>query len=177
MQSPKSTIPIIALTADVTKNDVERCAEVGMNEYVSKPINETDLLNKIANLIRSKTTIGEVKICNLDYLKSHSPNNPKFLSEMISMILKQTPDYLSEMKKSLAAQDWQGVHGNIHKLRPSIDFLGMPKEISTTAKIMDEYAATQQRLDLIPELCLKIEKAFLQAYIELEKELLLSTAK
>jgi signal transduction histidine kinase/ActR/RegA family two-component response regulator len=52
MQPPKSTIPIIALTADVTKADVDRCAEVGMDEYVSKPINETDLLNKIVLLIK-----------------------------------------------------------------------------------------------------------------------------
>jgi PAS domain S-box-containing protein len=54
MKSPKSTIPIIALTADVTKADVDKCSEVGMNEYVSKPINETDLLNKIARLVKRK---------------------------------------------------------------------------------------------------------------------------
>jgi PAS domain S-box-containing protein len=52
MQPPKSTIPIIALTADVTKADVDKCSEVGMDEYVSKPINETDLLNKIAQLVK-----------------------------------------------------------------------------------------------------------------------------
>jgi PAS domain S-box-containing protein len=56
MQAPKSTIPIIALTADVTKADVDKCAEVGMNDYVSKPINETDLLNKIAHLVKNKST-------------------------------------------------------------------------------------------------------------------------
>ncbi|CAN5338759.1 hypothetical protein BH10BAC1_BH10BAC1_09630 [soil metagenome] len=175
MQAPKSTIPIIALTADVTKNDVERCSEVGMNEYVSKPINETDLLNKIVHLVKKSAFKQETKICNLDYLKSHSPNNPKFLSEMIGMILKQTPEYISEIKKSLAINDWQGVHGNVHKIRPSIDFMGMPKDISYAAKIMDEYAATQQHLDLIPELFLKIETAFQQAYTELEQELIFST--
>ncbi len=54
MLPPKSTIPIIALTADVTKADVDKCTEIGMNEYVSKPINETDLLNKIALLVNRK---------------------------------------------------------------------------------------------------------------------------
>ncbi len=52
MLPPKSNTPIIALTADVTKADVDKCTEVGMNEYVSKPINETDLLNKIAYLVK-----------------------------------------------------------------------------------------------------------------------------
>ncbi len=54
MQSPKSAIPIIALTADVTKVDVDKCKEVGMNEYVSKPINEIELLNKITQLMKKK---------------------------------------------------------------------------------------------------------------------------
>ncbi len=174
MQPPKSTIPIVALTADVSKTDVEKCTEVGMDEYVSKPINETDLLNKIARLVKKSEVTQETKICNLDYLKSHSPNNPKFLSEMIEMILKQTPEYISEIKRCLANSDWNGMHGNIHKIRPSIDFMGMPKDISHAAKIMDEYAATQQHLNLIPELFSKIEKAFQQAYIELEQELIIS---
>jgi two-component system CheB/CheR fusion protein len=42
-----SQIPIIALTADVTKVDVENCKAVGMNDYISKPINEKLLLEKI----------------------------------------------------------------------------------------------------------------------------------
>jgi len=52
MLPPKSTIPIIALTADVTKADVDRCEEVGMNEYVSKPINENELLKKIMHQVK-----------------------------------------------------------------------------------------------------------------------------
>jgi len=43
----KSTIPIIALTADVTAADVERCKVVGMNDYISKPINEKILYQKM----------------------------------------------------------------------------------------------------------------------------------
>ena len=43
----KSTIPIIALTADVATADVEKCKAVGMNDYISKPIDEKLLLNMI----------------------------------------------------------------------------------------------------------------------------------
>ena len=42
-----SKIPIIALTADVTTADVEKCISVGMNDYISKPIDEKLLLDKI----------------------------------------------------------------------------------------------------------------------------------
>jgi CheY-like chemotaxis protein len=43
----KSNIPIIALTADVTTVDVEKCQKVGMNDYLSKPIDEKQLYDKI----------------------------------------------------------------------------------------------------------------------------------
>jgi len=46
-----SKIPIIALTADVTKVDVETCKAVGMNDYVSKPLDERVLYTKIIELL------------------------------------------------------------------------------------------------------------------------------
>ena len=42
-----SHIPIIALTADVTTVDVEKCKAIGMNDYISKPIDEKLLYSKI----------------------------------------------------------------------------------------------------------------------------------
>lgn len=48
----KSNIPIIALTADVTSVDVEKCRTVGMNDYVSKPIDEKLLQSKINRCLK-----------------------------------------------------------------------------------------------------------------------------
>jgi CheY-like chemotaxis protein len=42
-----SNVPIIALTADVMTVDVEKCKAVGMNDYISKPIDEKLLYEKI----------------------------------------------------------------------------------------------------------------------------------
>ncbi|WP_310557424.1 PAS domain S-box protein [Flavobacterium sp.] len=47
----KSQIPIIALTADVTQADIDKCLAVGMNDYVSKPIDEKLLYEKIVKVI------------------------------------------------------------------------------------------------------------------------------
>jgi PAS domain S-box-containing protein len=48
----KSTIPIIALTADVTTVDLGKCKAVGMNGYVSKPLDERLLHTKIIELLK-----------------------------------------------------------------------------------------------------------------------------
>ena len=48
----KSQIPIIALTADVTTVDVDKCKAVGMNDYISKPIDEKLLYSKIMKCLK-----------------------------------------------------------------------------------------------------------------------------
>ena len=50
----KSQIPIIALTADVTTADISKCKKFGMDDYISKPINENLLYSKIVELVRKK---------------------------------------------------------------------------------------------------------------------------
>ena len=48
----KSQIPIIALTADVTTVDLEKCIALGMNDYISKPINEKLLYSKMIKALK-----------------------------------------------------------------------------------------------------------------------------
>ncbi|CAN1536001.1 PAS domain [Flavobacteriaceae bacterium] len=47
-----SKIPIIALTADVTTVDVQKSKTVGMNDYISKPIDEKLLFEKIIKQLK-----------------------------------------------------------------------------------------------------------------------------
>ncbi|MGV3630190.1 MAG: PAS domain S-box protein [Bacteroidota bacterium] len=54
----KSGIPIIALTADVTSIDIEKSHAAGMNDYISKPIDEKLLYRKIMKYV-AKSAVQE----------------------------------------------------------------------------------------------------------------------
>ncbi len=45
-------IPIFALSADVFEEDIQKCAEAGMDGHISKPIDMPELLRKIAGCIQ-----------------------------------------------------------------------------------------------------------------------------
>jgi PAS domain S-box-containing protein len=52
-----SKIPILALTADVTTVDLAKCKAVGMNDYISKPVDERLLYSKIIELLKKSVLI------------------------------------------------------------------------------------------------------------------------
>ena len=49
----KSKIPIIAMTANVLKEEIENCFEAGMNDFIGKPFDTQELIQKIFKLIKT----------------------------------------------------------------------------------------------------------------------------
>ena len=49
-----ATVPIIAMTANAFKEDVEKCIASGMNDHMSKPIDEKIVIEKINSLTRDR---------------------------------------------------------------------------------------------------------------------------
>jgi signal transduction histidine kinase len=50
LPAPKNTMKIMAMTANVTAEEISRCAESGMNAYISKPFDTQDLINKLGHV-------------------------------------------------------------------------------------------------------------------------------
>jgi len=48
------TLPIIAMTANAFKEDVDKCLEVGMNDHIAKPIDEKNVFEKLAAYLKKK---------------------------------------------------------------------------------------------------------------------------
>ncbi|WP_141735233.1 response regulator [Oligoflexus tunisiensis] len=55
LRSQGYQVPIIAVTAHALREERERCLDAGCNEYLTKPISRTRLVEVIARLVGSKT--------------------------------------------------------------------------------------------------------------------------
>ncbi|MFN8255074.1 MAG: response regulator [Bacteroidales bacterium] len=53
----KSQIPVIALTAAATLNEIKKCFDSGMNDYLVKPFKKEELLTKIISLLLNRPGI------------------------------------------------------------------------------------------------------------------------
>jgi CheY-like chemotaxis protein len=47
-------VPIVAMTANVFREDIDRCLEAGMNDHVGKPLNLEEVLGKLRHYLPSE---------------------------------------------------------------------------------------------------------------------------
>jgi PAS domain S-box-containing protein len=173
----KSQIPIIALTADVTSADLKKCKAVGMNDYLSKPLDDKILYRKIVNLVKIPVLIKDANPPNdrpvtidLTSLKNRTKGNPELIMEMIKLYLKQTPPLIRKLKQSVHEKNWVSIYAAAHKLIPSFSIMGIDKRFENMAKEIQEYSGTRKHLKQVQGLALQLEKVCSKACGELKTE-------
>lgn len=183
----KSTIPIIALTADVTTVDLAKCKAVGMDDYLAKPVDEKQLYNKIVSILNQSklnklpqnqidkfedniVTEEKIRCINLAYLNQRTKSNPKLMMEMITLYLGQVPPLVQTMKQSLADQNWSLLAASAHKMIPSFSIVGISSDYENMAKKIQELATAPEKSEEIKDLVQEIDDVCQQACVELNEE-------
>ncbi|MEI7508153.1 MAG: response regulator, partial [Flavobacterium sp.] len=152
----KLNIPIIALTANAFKTEIERFKKVGMNDYVTKPFDETILLETIAkhlfveNDISNNTEImvENQLLYNLTSLITLSRGNKDFVYKMISIFIIQTTETIDKVEDAIEIKDYEEVSRLIHKIKPSIEGIGIVSIIEEV-KLLEKVAAENNNKKLI----------------------------
>jgi CheY-like chemotaxis protein len=179
----KSTIPIIALTADVTTVDLDKCKALGMNDYIAKPVDERLLFSKIVGLVQKPTfikieereapvfSLNKAERCiDLNYLMHRTKSDPALMMEIISIYLEQTPELIGIMKKSFQDNDWTSLYSAVNKMIPSFSIVGIHSDFESMAKKLQDFATTQNQSVEMSNMVIQLENICSQACSELREE-------
>ena len=136
-QEVNQFVPIIALTANAIKGEAEKCLKAGMNDYISKPFEEEELINAIARWLGEgpesftphQTSAMEnkpaVPLYDLKKLESIAQNNQSFILKMVTLFSRQAPSDVHEIEMAFEKKDYQTVRAVAHRMKPSIDNMGI----------------------------------------------------
>jgi two-component system, NarL family, sensor histidine kinase BarA len=152
--------PIIAVTAHAFKEEQNRLLASGMDDYLPKPLDLSDLVDLI---IRWCQQVEEAapELANFDWslgLK-RANHNEKAALEILEQFMKQLPGLRSNIEQCFKAQDFDEMKAFVHQLHGACCYTGVPKlhklcdelesalkqkQYEKVAKKMSEFAETVQ---------------------------------
>jgi hypothetical protein len=183
----KASIPIIAVTANILKGDREKYLGVGMTDVLSKPIQESSLYAVISKALSiagqtesatnppgtfqvpSPEESGE-RLYDLSLVESLSGGDKTFIKKMVALFIETIPSNINALKQALQKQDWEQVSKMAHKLKSSVDSMGI-KTLRNEIREVESKAKKMESLETIPALVEKVDQTLVHCMVQLQDEL------
>ena len=140
---PASGIPIIAITAYATDVKLKKCLEVGMNDYMIKPLNASELRVKIKHLLgeesKGSDTAGENDKPVVDIENLYTTcGDAVTVKNIIDLFVSQTPGNVEQLKAFATNKDWISLKKLCHKMKASYALMGLSKIKNYLQEIEDD---------------------------------------
>jgi PAS domain S-box-containing protein len=150
----KSKVPIVALTAVVSRYEEERYRRKGMDAYITKPFDKENLLETIYRLtdsgfinFNSNSSMDKGSdLFSLSFLEETSEGDTEFVIKMVNLILDEAPDRLDKLKEAIQERDYAAIKTHAHKLKNIIIPVQMEraKELTTAIEENSRNAGNMQ---------------------------------
>ena len=173
---PTRSIPILAVTAHAFKEEIQKCYENGMNDYISKPFDGDVLIQKIKKLVnvnsekQTETSNHSQEKITIDFqsIEEFTKGKKERIKKMVTMFLHDTPLELERLKTLIIEQNYPAIQTLAHSFKPKYNYMGM-SELSEVAKKIEYLAKEEGDISEINRLFNFLDRQSTLAYIELEK--------
>lgn len=130
-------VPIVALSANAFKSEIDACKAIGMNDYITKPYVEKEFLQKVIKYTKAdekamvndeglKIPETDMQLYDLTQLRSMSKGEPEvFMIKIIDVFKGSITECLKGLQTSFETKDLARVKQIAHKIKPSLDYLGV----------------------------------------------------
>ncbi len=148
-QNSGGHVPIIAMTAHAMKGDRERCLNIGMDGYISKPLHPSELFEAVESFasLRSRTSdivssintdAKRVSVARFDKNSAliNVGGDVNMLREIIEVFVELYPGWLGELRDSISKGDAATVRKVAHTLKGAISTFG-PTEAHKLAQQLE----------------------------------------
>ncbi len=128
--SIKKKVPIVAMTASVTKEYKNKCLESGMNDYISKPVKVDDFkeaLKHIQSLKPKSLSASEMALDRQTLNKIATLGDKEFFSEILKTYLSSSFEEINELNRAILTSDTESISQITQKLRSSSADIGAKK--------------------------------------------------
>lgn len=126
-------IPIIAMTAHALKGDREKCLEAGMDDYISKPINQTTLVKLLEKWLIDKEPIQDKctnettisRVIDMNRIHEIFGNDPLSIKEFFKVFISTTVELLQELEGAIQSKNIHLTKDLLHRLKGSSNNSGI----------------------------------------------------
>ena len=124
--------PIIALTANTTKDDQRRYLNSGCNGFLSKPVNITEFYNMVSQYL----TYQETQQQPIEPLRSSLISQNDEMAELVDQYIQLYPGLVKQLRQAFEERDWDTLKRCAHDLKATGGSYGFI-EITETAKLLE----------------------------------------
>lgn len=128
-------LPIIAMTAHVSKEERKKCQSAGMDDFVPKPFRQSDLKSAITRVMAGREipkTRRAVPVTVRDYSHCHptgflelTDGNPEFRKEALDIFIEDSQRDMELLLSALREENHEAISAITHRLRPSLALFGV----------------------------------------------------